>query len=449
MAENTLPSARELRAVTGPDMSITQMPELTQFSGNDQVMVVSNGENYRMDASVFAAELAGSEVSMADVNKKADKTTVVAVEDRLNLLDVKKADKSVVDALTVRVEEVDQSKVNRASFMDVEGRVTDLEIRSARIEQVNIEQTSAHDALARRVNLAETGIGQNAVTAQQGVDAAARADLKAAQALSTANANTASITTLKGRVDAHAISIGTLEVDANNTRVAITETNSAVSGLNTKVSTLELAQSQTAGRVTAIEAGLSAYALQADLELIGLQANQNTLRISELAARQLADRQDIDGNIAAIDALRLELANYRLTTNAAILDLSVRLDALTARVDAITAAGGDIVPDINSIGSVSQPEGYKGNLWSASITNFVTNSKGLPLSTLIFGLEFKRGNLWVNQGNTRFTDNDGGGAVQSDVTLVSGETLEYRVVLKDRYRPLWVKPVREFTFTAP
>jgi len=449
MSENTKPLAAELDADVGVDLSISQLPELANFRGGELVHVVSNGRDFRMDATKFAAELAGSEVSMSDLNKKADKTTVQDIGTQLALLDAKKANKSDLDALAITVSEMDLAKASRDQFLSVEGRVNALEVRSGNIERKATEQGEEIFALGRRVAAVELTVQAAATTAQKGVDDAARAQIKANQADAAAQEALGSIAAQTSRIDAQATTISRIDGETDTNRRNITNVQSEVSALGIRMGSAEVAQAQLSSRVATVEAELPSFVKKADLVATNARVQTNTDAIIAHDAMIATNRVDID-------KLRLDLLTMRTELDAVDADLLLqiialqdKLAALTTRVDQITAGGGSIIPAVSVIGTVSQPGGYTGNNYSMSIVNTVTNSYGNPLNGLMFHLETKRGvGNWQNARSSQFTDLDSGASVQFDVTLQPGETIEYRCVLRDKYRPGWVHIIRTFSYTA-
>ena len=448
MSENIKPTAAELDADVGVDLSVSQLPELANFRGGEMVHIVSNGRDFRMEASKFAAALAGSEVSMADLNKKADKVVVDDQIVRVDLIDAKKANKTDVDALGIAVSELDLSKASRTQVSSVENRVNALEVRAGNIEAKATLQGEEVFALNRRVAAAELKLVEVSTLAQKGVDDAARAQIKANQADASAQEALGAIAAQTARIDAQVTTISRIDGETDANRRGLSALQSDFASLGIRMGAAEVAQAQLAARVATIENELPTFVKKSELISTNGRVSANTDSLIAQDARITANRVDID-------KLRLDLVALRADMDAKdeellflISGIESRLAALTTRVDQITAGGGSIVPEVRSIGTVSQPGGYTGNNYSCSIVNSVVNSYGNPLSGLMFHLEIKRSGIWQNARASQFTDLDSGASVQFDVTLQPGEFFEYRCVLKDKYRPGWVHVIRTFEYTA-
>lgn len=445
--ENALPTADELEVVTNIDLTISQMPRLKTLEGEAITMVVTKGRNYSMRIDDLAASLSASVVSGSDLEKKADKTAVVDLTDRVDTLERRSATKLEVQTLGAEVEDLSAKTVRRVQFADLEQRVNAVEQRSA----VNEEGITR---LKEQVASQNGRIATQDTTIEQIRLGTVATDLKVAETgqlaeVADANAKRAQsdITALKGRVDTHGTQISSLQGsrDLHAQQIGVHTTDIAV----LKAANTRIDQSVTAIdlRVTKVEARLGDFALQADLQDLTAAVREleeeHHVVVGQIDAIKVVDiRQD-----AAIAAIQQTHAADMASLNLRLASLQEQIDVLKRKVDEMGGPDASFFPEFTHLATVGNINPNNGQR-NVSIQSLIRDTKGVAMDTVILHLEIDQGSGWGRVDSTVFSFLEGGATTSKEMEIAPGATIKYRQVIGDKWRPGWIRHEQEFTFTA-
>lgn len=448
--ENTLPDVSTMADVqTDVDLSISQLPLLRNLTGDEVTIITANGSNYKMSIYDLAAGLSQSVVSGSDLERKADKIVVTALEDKVNLIDQKAATKPEVAALGLKVAELDLTKATRESVQTVEARTAQLEVRAGETDRqiVLIKDNATQQARTIGEHADRIEANRTAIAATSAVATAANSKAEAAD--QAAKEATAQIAIQK-------VQISTLQTDLGGTKatVAVHGTRLTAAELDimrnkSGVERLTDANATLSSRVTIIEGKLPEFAKVVDLNALKLEVAEIDHQV-HLFNEQIVrlDKKDLEQDLA--------LENLRIALNQRIDDMDLRitiidqrLTELKAIVDGMNGGQAGVFPDFTVIGSVYHDELRPENRWTISSVNQLINSHGNPMTDVFLELEVDRGSGYGRVARQRFSDLDGGASMQYELTVMPGEMFTYRTVITDRFRPGWIKHLPAQAFTRP
>lgn len=449
--ENFLPSLQEVGDVqTDVDLKISQLPALRNLTGDEVTIITTNGANYKMSIYDLAAGLSQSVVSGSDLAKKADKVVVEALDAKVAVIDAKAATKPEVSALSLRVDELNLTKASRDQYLEVEARTAQLEVRAGETDRQIVLIKDNATQQARTLTDHADKIEQNRLGATAANAAAVSAGAKATAADQLAREVQGQQAVQKSQLNALTTEVGGIKATVTSQGTRLGEAELEIIRNKSAIGRLDNASVALTARVTAIESALPDFAKATDLTELKLQVaeidhqvhlfNENITRL---------DRKDLEQDLA-IENLRIDMEQRFADVLLKISLLDERLTALKVIVDGLAGGGGGVFPDFLVNGSVYHDDMRPDNRWTVSSVNQLTNSHGNPMMNVFLELEVDRGSGFARVARQRFSDLDGGASVQYEMTLEVGETIAYRTVITDRFRPGWIKhlPAQNYTRIA-
>lgn len=368
-----------------PGIPLTALPETQVLGGTEWLMIVFNGENYKIRSDFFAAGLVGQTVTPSDLALKADKTELQIVVDDLGNYKLFVTERFAEKADALALAQLAQI----VSGIDVSSYATTLQLNQAIASAIQplatlagleaFAETSA-STYATKTELNTLGSATTQALAALSTDLNTRASATALAQLSDQVTNLnipdeAVLVTQQQLSDALADKAGTTEVSAIDQRVATLE----------QVNTAELVTQ------TQLDTGLAGrVATQTFNDAVQALTSGQAARPTN-AEVDLKIASAADNNLGPI----FELHEYEKTETA-----------------------GDMLVEV--VAELRDGRGYF-----------------LPSVHLEVHVRADVDGTWVKVGaNVPFVDNQFNYPLSHTFTgLVMGDTREMRVIVADKYRP--------------